>query len=40
MEKRNVNGTVPDESLQSLAPVLRHYKNILRAMEMGKVVQP
>lgn len=26
MEKRDVNGTVPDESLQSLAPVLRHYK--------------
>lgn len=39
MEKRDVNGTVPDESLQSLVPVLKHYKKIFRAMEMGKVTQ-
>lgn len=26
MEKRDVNGTVPDDSLQSLAPVFGHFQ--------------
>lgn len=39
MEKQDVNGTVPDESLQFLAPVT-DMKKIVKTTEMGKVAQP